>query len=109
AFGVKSTFDGIDLPEVNAYKDSVVAGLYKGLSGLVKSRKIEVVEGSGRLVSQTAVQVGDRLIEGRHVLLATGSEAKSLPGLEIDHQRVITSDDALRLDTIHRRWSCSAQ
>jgi len=55
AFGVKSTFDGIDLPEVNAYKDSVVAKMYKGLSGLVKSRNIEVVEGSGRLVSQTAV------------------------------------------------------
>ena len=99
-FGVSSTFGGIDMPQVNAYKDSVVAGLYKGLSGLVKSRKIEVVEGSGRLVGQTAVQVGDRRIEGRHVLLATGSEAKSLPGLEIDHERVITSDDALRLDTI---------
>ena len=99
-FGVSSTFGGIDMPQVNAYKDSVVAGLYKGLSGLVKSRKIEVVEGSGRLVSPTAVQVGDRRIEGQHVLLATGSEAKSLPGLDIDHERVITSDDALRLDTI---------
>jgi dihydrolipoamide dehydrogenase len=99
-FGVQSTFGGIDMPQVNAYKDSVVAGLYKGLSGLVKSRKIEVVEGSGRLVSQTAIQVGDRRIEGRHLLLATGSEPKTLPGLDIDHERVISSDDALRLETI---------
>ena len=46
-FGVKSTFDGIDMDGLNAYKDGVVSKLYKGLTGLVKSRKIEVVEGSG--------------------------------------------------------------
>ncbi len=99
-FGIRSTFDGIDMAKVNAYKDSVVAGLFKGLTGLVKSRGIEVVEGTGRLVSPTAVAVGDRVVEGRHVLLATGSYAKTLPGLDIDHERVITSDDALVLDRV---------
>ncbi len=93
------------MTEVNAYKDKVVAGLYKGLSGLVKSRKIEVVEGHGRLVSGTAVEVtlsdgSTRRIEAGHVLLATGSVPRSIPGLEIDHTRVITSDDALKMDTI---------
>ncbi len=99
-FGVVGSFDKVDMPGVNSYKDKVVQGLYKGLSGLVKSRKIEVVEGTGKLVSPTAVQVGDRTIEAKHVLLATGSVARSIPGLEIDHERVITSDDALEMDTI---------
>ncbi len=99
-FGVKSTFEGIDMAGVNAYKDGVVSRLYKGLSGLVKSRGIEVVEGSGRLAGPTSLQVGDRTIEARHVILATGSEAKSLPGITIDGERVITSDHALGLDHV---------
>ncbi len=99
-FGVKTSFDGVDMAGVNHYKDSVVTRLYKGLSGLVKSRKIEVVEGEGRLASPTSLQVGDRTIEARHVLLATGSEAKSLPGITVDGERVITSDHALALDQV---------
>jgi dihydrolipoamide dehydrogenase len=99
-FGVKSTFDGIDMAGVNAYKDGVVSRLFKGLSGLVKSRGIEVVEGSGRLSGPTSLQVGDRTIEARHVILATGSEAKPLPGITVDGERVITSDHALTLDHV---------
>jgi dihydrolipoamide dehydrogenase len=100
AFGVRASFEGIDMAGVNKYKDSVVTKLYKGLQGLVKSRGIEVVAGEGRLSSPTAVTVDGRTIEGRHVLLATGSEAKGLPGLELDHQRVISSDDALTLEHV---------
>jgi dihydrolipoamide dehydrogenase len=99
-FGVNGTFESVDMPKVNAYKDKVVEGLFKGLTGLVKSRKIEVVQGSGRLVSPTAVEVDGRTIEAKHVLLATGSIPRSLPGLELDGKRVISSDDALKLDTI---------
>ena len=99
-FGVKTTLAGIDMAGVNAYKDGVTARLYKGLQGLVKARKVTYVEGEGRLVSPTAVQVGEQTYEGRHVLLATGSYARSLPGLEIDGQRVITSDHALRLEHV---------
>ena len=99
-FGVKSTFEGIDMAGVNAYKDGVVSRLYKGLSGLVKSRQIEVVEGSGRLASATSLQVGDRTIDARHVILATGSESKSLPGITIDGEKVISSDHALNLEHV---------
>ncbi len=104
-FGVHGTFESVDMPAVNKYKDKVVEGLYKGLTGLVKSRKIEVLQGTGRLVSATAVEVAledgsTRTVEAGHVLLATGSVPRSIPGLEIDHQRVITSDDALGMDTI---------
>jgi dihydrolipoamide dehydrogenase len=100
-FGVNATFEGIDVPKVNAYKDKVVDRLYKGLSGLVKSRKIEVVNGSGRLTSPTTVEVdGQTLTATKAVVLATGSYAKSLPGLDLDGTQVITSDDALRLDRV---------
>jgi dihydrolipoamide dehydrogenase len=98
--GVKSSFDGIDMAGVNAYKDGVVTKMYKGLTGLVKSRKIEVVEGSGRLASPTSVQVGDRTIEAKHVLLATGSESKSLPGITIDGEQILGSEHALKLDRV---------
>jgi dihydrolipoamide dehydrogenase len=99
-FGVKTSLAGIDMDGVNSYKDGVVTKMYKGLQGLIKAHKIEYVEGEGRLVSPTAVQVGERTYEGRHVLLATGSYARSLPGIEIDGARVITSDHALQLDRV---------
>ncbi|MDQ1486789.1 MAG: dihydrolipoamide dehydrogenase [Actinomycetota bacterium] len=99
-FGVKTTFEGIDVPAVHTYKDGVVNRLYKGLQGLVKANKITYVEGAGRLVSPTAVEVAGQRYEGRHVLLATGSEPKSLPGLDIDGDRVISSEHALTLDRV---------
>jgi dihydrolipoamide dehydrogenase len=99
-FGIKGTFESVDVAAVNAYKGKVVEGLYKGLSGLVKSRGIEVVQGTGTLVSPTAVEVDGRRIEARHVLLATGSVPKTLPGLELDGVRVISSDEALNLDHV---------
>ncbi len=100
AFGVKTTLDGIDMPGVNAYKDKVVTRLWKGLTGLVASRKIDVIEGGGRLVSPTEVRVGDQVIKGEHVVLASGSESRSLPGLQVDGDRVITSEHALQLDRV---------
>ena len=99
-FGVRGSFESVDMPAVNAYKDKVVEGLYKGLTGLVKSRKIETIQGTGRLVSPSAVEVDGRRIEAGHVLLATGSVPRSLPGLDIDHHRVVTSDDVLSFDRI---------
>ena len=97
---MQTSFDGIDMAGVNAYKDKVVTRLWKGLTGLIGSRHIDVIEGEGRLVSPTGVQVGDRLLEGAHVVLASGSESRSLPGLEIDGDRVITSEHALELDHV---------
>jgi dihydrolipoamide dehydrogenase len=98
--GVLATLEGIDMARVNAYKDKVVTRLWKGLTGLVESRKIDVIAGHGKLVSPVSVQVGERVITGEHVVLATGSETRTLPGLEIDGNRVITSDHALQLDHV---------
>ena len=98
-FGVRSTFEGIDVPAVTQYRQSIVASKFKGLQGLVKARGITVIEGEGRLVAPNAVQVGDDRIVGKNVILATGSYSRSLPGLEIGG-RVITSEQALELDFV---------
>jgi len=99
-FGVKARFEGIDLPGVHAYKDKVVSTTVKGLTGLIKSKGITIVEGAGRLTGPTQVRVGETTYEGRHIVLATGSVPKSLPGLDIDGERIISSDHALTLDRI---------
>jgi dihydrolipoamide dehydrogenase len=98
--GVMTAFEGIHMPAVNGYKDKVVDRLWKGLQSTLASRKVEMVYGEGRLISPTQVAVGDTVYTGAHVVLATGSEPRSLPGLRIDGDRVLTSDDALTLDRV---------
>src|SRR6476659_9462890 len=99
-FGVRASLDGIDMAGVNSYKDGVVSRLFKGLTGLIKSRGITVIEGEGRLTGPKQVTVGDRSYTGTHVVLASGSYSRTLPGLDIDGERVLTSEQALRLDRV---------
>ena len=99
SFGVRATFEGIDMPKVNEYRDGVVGRLYKGLQGLVKSRNVTFVEGAGRLVGPKTVEVNGEQYTGENVVLATGSYARSLPGLEISG-RIMTSDQALNMDYV---------
>lgn len=111
-YGVKTSLSGIDMSGVNSYKDGVVSKLYKGLQGLVKSRGITMVEGAGRLVGADTVEVrasgatgqdGDATrYTGRHVVLASGSYSKTLPGLELGG-RVLTSTEAINLDYVPDR------
>lgn len=99
-FGVKSTLNGMDMDGVNAYKDGVINKLYKGLSGLVKSRGIVFVEGHGKLVSKDTVEVAGVKYTGKNIVLATGSYGKTLPGLEIDGEKIITSDHGTKLNYV---------
>ncbi len=99
AVGVRSTFDGIDVPGLNKYKDGIVSKAYKGLTGLIKSRGITVIEGSGTFVGPNTVVVEEDRYIGTNVVLATGSYSKSLPGLAIEG-RVITSEQALGLEWV---------
>ena len=101
-FGIKSTFESVDMSGVHAYKDGVIGRLYKGLQGLVSAQSIEFVEGSGRLVAADSVEVDGRRITGRNVVLATGSYAKTLPGLDIGG-RIMTSDQVLAIDHVPAR------
>ncbi|GAA0323584.1 dihydrolipoyl dehydrogenase [Kineococcus aurantiacus] len=98
-FGVRASLDSIDMAGVNKYKDGVIARLYKGLQGLVKSRKVELVAGTGKLVAKNVVEVDGVRYTGKNVVLASGSYSRSLPGLEIGG-RVVTSEQALTLDSV---------
>ncbi|MBN9152745.1 MAG: dihydrolipoyl dehydrogenase [Microbacterium sp.] len=101
-FGVRATFEGVDVEGLRAYREGIVAKKYKGLQGLVKARGITVVDGEGRLEPDRAVRVGDDLYRGVDVVLATGSYSRSLPGLEIGG-RIIASEQALALEEIPDR------
>lgn len=109
-YGIKASFDGVDMPAVNAFKDGIVSRLYKGLQGLVKARKVNYVAGTGTLSGKDSVDVrladgGSATYRGKNVVLATGSYSKTLPGLEIGGfgGRVITSEEALTMDSVPER------
>ncbi len=99
-FGVNAQFISMDMAAVNAYKDGVVSKLHKGLQGLVKSRNITYVEGTGRLVSPNSVEVNGTKYTGKNVILATGSYPRTLPGLEIDGTQIVTSEEAMKFDYV---------
>ena len=101
-YGILSSVAGVDMAGVNGFREKLVDGKHKGLQGLLKANDITVIEGAGRLVSPNTVQVGDDRIVGRHVVLATGSYSRSLPGLEIEG-RVITSEQALELTEVPQK------
>jgi dihydrolipoamide dehydrogenase len=98
-YGVNVTLDSIDITAVNAYKDGIIAGKFKGLQGLIKSKGITVIEGEGKLQGTDTVVVNGTAYKGKNIVLATGSYSRTLPGLEIGG-KVITSDEALTMDYI---------
>ncbi|MFZ2501548.1 MAG: dihydrolipoyl dehydrogenase [Nocardioides sp.] len=104
-FGVRASLEGIDMAGVQAYKDGVVTRLFRGLTGLIESRSITVVPGRGVLSGPRSVTVTDadggvREVRGRAIVLATGSYAKTIPGIEPDGRHILTSDHALVLDRV---------
>lgn len=101
-YGISSTFSGVDIPGVLGFKDKLVSGKFKGLQGLIKANGITVIVGEGRLVAPNTVRVGADDIIGTHIVLATGSYSRSLPGLEIGG-RVIASEHALELQELPGR------
>ncbi|HJP65372.1 MAG TPA: dihydrolipoyl dehydrogenase [Actinomycetota bacterium] len=84
----------VDWPKVLESERHIVDKKVQGLTGLIKARKIDVIQGTGKVVSGPAVEVDGRTIQGTDVVLATGSYPRLLPGMELS-DRVITSDQAL--------------
>lgn len=98
-FGIQSSFGGIDMNRVGEYRDQTINQLYKGLQGLVKARKIELIQGWGKLTAKDTVTVDGKEYRGKNIILASGSYSKTIPGLEIEG-RVITSEQALQMDWV---------
>jgi dihydrolipoamide dehydrogenase len=92
---------GIDMNQVQTRKDKIVAGLTKGIEFLFKKNKIEWIKGTATLTGRGMVDVvdGDKqtLAATREIVIATGSAPRSVPGVEIDRKRIITSDEAIAL------------
>ena len=105
--GLDLTVNGVSVDGINAFREKVQNNLYKGLAGLLKSRGVEVVNGMGAVADdgRTVLVSGDteQRVQGRTLVLATGSRVRSLPGVDVDRQVVITSDEATRLPRIPRR------
>src|SRR5215207_2875416 len=102
-FGVHAAIDKVDLAGVVSYADSVVGRIYRGVSGLISARQITVVQGTGRLTmsdGRPIVTVAEQAYQANHLVLATGSYPRSLPELEIDGRKILTSEQALRLDRL---------
>lgn len=97
-YGINTTLDSIDMPAVRKYKDGVVAGKYKGLTGLMKMKKVNVIEGNGRLVGKDTIDVDGVQYKGKNIILATGSTSKTM-GIEIGG-RILTSTEALNMESI---------
>jgi dihydrolipoamide dehydrogenase len=100
-FGVLSDQPGIDFGASQARKQKVVDGLWKGLQGLMKSRKITTVKGTASLSRGHLVRIDDGTeLQGRSVILASGSVPRTLPGFPVDGEIVMTSDEVLDLDRL---------
>ncbi len=95
--GLKGKSPSVDWPQMQAYKDDVVAQNTKGIEFLFKKNKIDWLKGWGSIPAPGKVKVGDELHEAKNIVIATGSESTSIPGVEIDENRVISSTGALSL------------
>jgi dihydrolipoamide dehydrogenase len=106
-FGVVASQPEIDWDAALARKNQSVEGLVRGLGGLLKKRGVEVVTGFGKLAGPGKVELdtgdGSRTVEGDKIILATGSYARTIPGYEIDGNRIVTSDHALDWPSQPRR------
>jgi dihydrolipoamide dehydrogenase len=96
----------IDMAQVHARKDKIVKGLTGGVEFLFKKNKIEWIKGSGRLAGKGTVEITDgqkqTLSARQEIIVATGSQPRSVPGIELDRKRIITSDEAMNLKEIPR-------
>eukprot|EP00271_Cylindrocystis_brebissonii_P009002 TRINITY_DN23580_c0_g1_i1.p1 TRINITY_DN23580_c0_g1~~TRINITY_DN23580_c0_g1_i1.p1 ORF type:complete len:517 (+),score=93.38 TRINITY_DN23580_c0_g1_i1:142-1692(+) len=95
----------VDLPAMMKQKDGAVAGLTKGIEGLFKKNKVTYVKGHGKLTGPNEVTVdllegGQKTVGGKNIIIATGSYARSLPGVTIDEKKIVSSTGALSLEKV---------
>ncbi len=102
AFGVKVGKVELDLAAMMAHKDKVVDANVKGVEFLFRKNKVEWVKGAARIAAPGKVAVGDRVLEARAIVIATGSEVSPLRGIDIDEKKIVSSTGALELGAVPR-------
>jgi dihydrolipoamide dehydrogenase len=93
----------IDMRRVHARKDKIVTGLTKGIEFLFKKNKIDWIKGTASLAGKGRVEVVEgekQTLQAAEIIVATGSSPRSVSGIEIDHRRIITSDEAIHLPEV---------
>jgi dihydrolipoamide dehydrogenase len=101
--GIMGAAPSVDLPKMLAYKQSTVDSNTKGIEFLFKKNKVTWLKGWGRIEGPGRVSVDGESHAAKAIVIATGSEASSLPGVEVDEERVVTSTGALELREVPRR------
>src|SRR5215471_11895478 len=106
--GIKVGQPGLDLPAMMKFKDQGVDGNVKGVAFLFKKNKIDTFNGTGRIVTTGKVEVKtadgkSETIEGKAIVIATGSDVARLPGIDIDERRIVSSTGALVLEQVPER------
>jgi dihydrolipoamide dehydrogenase len=101
-FGVSADNIALDYGQLTARRQAVIGAVEKSVRSLMAKHKVELIAGHARLASPTRVEVDGRTLEAKNVLLATGSRPKSIPGLEPDGERILTSDHLLELAEVPR-------
>lgn len=101
--GLKGKSPSVDWPKMKSYKEDVVGQNTKGIEFLFKKNKVDWIKGWGSIPAAGQVKVGDDIHNAKSIVIATGSEASSLPGIEIDEKMVVTSTGALDLPKIPKK------
>ncbi|CUH65970.1 Dihydrolipoyl dehydrogenase 3 [Thalassovita gelatinovora] len=101
--GLKGKSPSVDWKQMLSYKDEVVAGNTKGIEFLFKKNKIDWIKGRASIPATGKVQVGDDIHDAKNIIVATGSEASSIPGVKIDEKVVVSSTGALELPKIPKK------
>ncbi|TMF20526.1 MAG: dihydrolipoyl dehydrogenase [Chloroflexi bacterium] len=94
-FGLKAEVVGYDYPAIAARRDAVVGQLYKGVQYLMKKNKIEVVQARGRIRDRNTIEADGKLVKAKNLIVATGSTVKTLPGIALDGEYIVSSDNAV--------------
>jgi len=101
--GLKGKSPSVDWTQMLAYKDEVIEGNTKGIEFLFKKNKIDWLKGWGSIPQAGKVKVGDETHNAKNIIIASGSEPSSLPGIEVDEKMVVTSTGALELGKIPKK------
>ena len=101
--GLKGKSPSVDWKQMLAYKDEVVKTNTKGIEFLFKKNKVDWIQGWGTIPEAGKVKVGDEVHEAKNIIVATGSESASLPGVEVDEKIVVTSTGALTLNKVPKK------
>jgi dihydrolipoamide dehydrogenase len=99
-WGVKTSGLELDLDAMHGARLEAIGGLTKGIEFLFKKNKVEWLKGHAKFTGKDSIDVGGKAYKAKNIVIATGSSVTPLPGVEIDHERIVDSTSALELKSV---------